>query len=127
MLGIARDKAYLNNFYKAKTMSNKATVVDKYAREKLDMTADIDIKDDNKNYFPVHTKSPLSSKFCQVLNKDEDVRLLCQACMCHHCNKFCLQNNKKDKHRSCKAGCDEDHFGRGDTPGMTLMDEAELE
>ena len=72
MLGIARDKAYLNNFYKAKPMKDKTGVVDKYAREKLDMTADIDIKDDDKNYLPVHTKSPLSSKFCQVSNKDED-------------------------------------------------------
>jgi len=34
MLGIAKNKAYLNNFYKAKSMEDKATVVDKYAREK---------------------------------------------------------------------------------------------
>jgi len=54
MLGIAKDKAYLNDFYKAKTMEDKAIVVDKYAREKLDMVADIDIKDDDRKYFPVH-------------------------------------------------------------------------
>ena len=54
MLGIAKDKAYLYDFYKAKTMGDKAAVVDKYAREKLDMTADVDIKDDDRDYFPVH-------------------------------------------------------------------------
>jgi hypothetical protein len=54
MLGIAKDKAYLNDFYKAKTMEDKAIVVDKYSREKLDMVADIDIKDDDRDYFPVH-------------------------------------------------------------------------
>ena len=49
MLGIAKHKAYLNDFYKAKTMEEKAIVVDKYAREKLDMVANIDIKDDDRN------------------------------------------------------------------------------
>ena len=108
MLGIARDKAYLNDYYKAKTMKDKTAVVGKYAREKLDMTADIDTKDDNKNYFPVHTKSPLSSKLCQVRNKDEGVRLLYQDCMCHHCNKFCLYDNKKNMTCSCKVTFDDE-------------------
>ena len=45
-------------------MRDKAEVVDKYAREKFDMTADIDIKDEDKSYFPVHMKSTLSNKFC---------------------------------------------------------------
>ncbi len=51
-------------------MNDKARVVDKYAREDLVMTVDIDIKDGNKNYFPMHTKSPLSSKFCQVWDEN---------------------------------------------------------
>jgi len=33
MLGIAKDKAYLNDFYEAKTMEDKAIAVNKYARE----------------------------------------------------------------------------------------------
>jgi hypothetical protein len=90
MLGIAKDKAYLNDFYKAKTMEDKAIVVDKYAREKLDMVADINIKDYNRNYFPVHPESPLSRKFCEVTDEAEDARLLCQDCMCHYCNRFCM-------------------------------------
>ena len=127
MLGIAKNKAYLNNFYKAKSMEDKAAVVDKYAREKLDMTADVNIKDDDRNYFPVHPQSPLSRKFCEACNKDKDVRHLCQDCMCHHCNKFCLQDNKKNKPRTCRVGFgDEEHFGRQDTPGMDLRDETQL-
>ncbi len=66
MLGIAKDKAYLNDFYKAKTMKDKAIVVDKNAREKLDMVAVIDIKDDDRNYFFIHPESPLSRKFCEL-------------------------------------------------------------
>ncbi len=39
MLGIAKDKAYLNDFYKARTMEDKGVVVNKYAREILDLVA----------------------------------------------------------------------------------------
>ena len=104
MLGITKDKAYLNDFYKAKTMEDKAIVVDKYAKEKLDMVADIDIKDDDRNYFPVHPESPLSRKFCEVTNEAEDARLLCQDCMCHFCNKYCLRDNRKNKPWTCNKG-----------------------
>ena len=79
-------------------MEDKAAVVDKYAREKLDTMADVNIKDDDRNYFPVHSQSPLSKKFYKAHNKDKDVQYLCQDCMCHHCNKFCLQDNKKNSH-----------------------------
>ena len=98
MLGIAKNKAYSKDFYKAQSLEDKATVLDKYAREKLDMKADVNIKDDDKNYFPVHTQSPLSKRFCEVWNEDEDARVLCQECMCHHCNKFCLQITRKTSH-----------------------------
>ena len=33
ILGISKDRAYLDNFYIATTMKAKASVVDKYARE----------------------------------------------------------------------------------------------
>ena len=127
MLGIAKDKAYLNDFYKVKTMEDKAIVVDKYAREKLDMVADIDIKDDDRNYFPVHPESPLSRKFCEVTDEAEDARLLCQDCMCHYCNRFCMRDNKKNKPRTCRVGFgDEAHYGQQDTPGMDLREESGL-
>ncbi len=76
MLGVAKDKAYLNNLYKAKTMEDKAIVVDKYAREKLDMVAHINIKHDNRDYFPMYPESLLSRKFCKVTDETENARLL---------------------------------------------------
>ena len=35
MLGIATNKAYFKVFYKAQSLEDKATVLDKYARENL--------------------------------------------------------------------------------------------
>ncbi len=93
-------------------MKDKARFIDKYAREKPELTSDIDIKYDDKNYFPIHTKPPLSSKFCQVCDENEDVRLLCQDCMCHHCNRLCMQDNKKNMPCTCRVGfSDEAHYG----------------
>ena len=81
MLGIAKDMAYLKDFYKAQSLEDKATALDKYAREKLDMTAYVNIKDDDKNYFPVHTQSPLSKNSVKYATKtrmfDFYVRTVC--------------------------------------------------
>ena len=127
MLGIAKDRAYLDAFYRAKTMKEKATVIDRYAKQHLDMTADVDIFDSDPKYYPKHPTSPLSVKFCEVHNEDEDLRLLCQDCMCHHCNKYCLRDNKKNKPRSCRAGFgDETNYNCKDTPGMDLVDESTI-
>ncbi len=101
MIGIAKDKAYLNNFYKAKTMEDKAKVVDKYEREKLDMVANNDMKDYDRDYFPKHPESPLSRKFCEVTDEAKDAILLCQDCTCHHCGRLCMQDNKKATHLPC--------------------------
>ena len=46
MICIARDKVYLRAFYQARTFEEKAEVLDKYAQEVLDMTADVNINDD---------------------------------------------------------------------------------
>ncbi len=54
MLGIVKDMPYFKDFYKAQTMEDKGMVVDKYARETLDLVIDVDIKDDDRNYFPIH-------------------------------------------------------------------------
>ena len=81
MLGIAKDRAYLDNFYLANTMEDKAAVVDKYAVDHLDMTGDVYIVDDDPTYFPPHPQSPLARKYCQCEDQEEDVRLLAQDCM----------------------------------------------
>ncbi len=46
IIGIAQDKAYLRAFYQASTPEEKAEVLDKYAQENLDMTADVHVDDD---------------------------------------------------------------------------------
>ncbi len=46
MICIERDKAYLQAFYQARTSEEKAEVLDKYAQEVLDMTADVNANDD---------------------------------------------------------------------------------
>jgi hypothetical protein len=48
IVAIARDMAYLQDFYHAKTVEDKAAVVNKYAREHLDMTADVKINNDKQ-------------------------------------------------------------------------------
>ncbi len=82
------------------------------AGKKVDMFANIDIKDNNRNYIPMHPESPLSRKFCEVTDEAEDARLLCQDCMCHFCNRFCMRDNKKNMPRTCRVGFgDEAHYG----------------
>jgi hypothetical protein len=48
IVAIAKDMAYLQDFYHAKTAEDKAAVVDKYAREYLDMTANVNINNDKR-------------------------------------------------------------------------------
>ena len=88
------------------------------------MTADVQIKDDDAKYYPPHPQSPLSSKFCEVTNESEDSRLLCQDCMCHFCNKYCLHNNRKNKPRTHNKGFGHEcNFMYQDTPGMPHLEQ----
>ncbi len=64
IVAIAKDMAYLQDFYHAKTVEDKAAVVDKYARERLDITADVNIKD-YKERKPEYQKSPLGKRYCE--------------------------------------------------------------
>ncbi len=93
IVAIAKDMAYLQDFYHAKTAEDKAAVVDKYTREHLDMTADVDI-DNDKQRKPEYQNSPLRKRYCKSPNQDKDVRQLAEDCMCHQCNKYCLQSAK---------------------------------
>ncbi len=84
---------YLQDFYHAKTAEDKAAVVNNYAREHLDMTADVNINDD-KERKPEYQNSPLGKRYCKSPNQEEDVRQLAEDCMCHQCNKYCLRSAK---------------------------------
>ena len=50
LLGIAKDKAYLRDFYKARTEAKKVRVMEKYANNVLGMTADVKIDETYKRF-----------------------------------------------------------------------------
>ncbi len=105
IIGIARDKAYLQEFCPASTYEEKAGVLDKYTHETLDMTADVNI-DDDRLCKPDYLNSSLEKRYCECHNQEEDARQLAEDCMCHQCNKFCLQSNKTNAPRTCRV-----HYG----------------
>jgi hypothetical protein len=120
IVAIAKDMAYLQDFYHAKTAEDKAAVVNKYAREHLDMTADVDINND-KQRKPEYQNSPLGKRCCKSPNQDEDVRQLAEYCMCHQCNKYCLQSAKTSKNgpRTCRVHLGtETKYRKQDTQGL---------
>lgn len=117
LLAIAEDQAYLADYYKAKSKCEKAEVVAEYAERVLDMTADVEVNDD-PTYRESKTESPLLTRYCECIDKDEDARCLAQACMVHHCNDFCLRSTKKTGPRECKALAGrESERDKCDTPG----------
>ncbi len=89
-VAIANDMAYLQDFFYAKTTEDKAAVVNEYAREHLDMTADVKINND-KQRRPEYQSSSLGKRYCKSPDQKEDVGQLAEDCMCHQCNKYCLQ------------------------------------
>ncbi len=100
MIGITRGEAYLRAFYQARTSEEKAEVLDKYAQENLDMTADVNVNYDPQQK-PDYKSSPLGKRYCKCNDHIEDVRRLAEDCMCHQCNNYCLQSNKTNALRTC--------------------------
>ncbi len=120
IVAIAKDMAYLQDFYQTKTAGDKAAVVDKYAREYLDMTANVNINND-KERKPEYQKSPLGKRYCESLDQEEDVRQLAEDCMCHQCNIYCLQSAKTNTNgpRTCRVHFEtETKHGKQDTQGL---------
>jgi hypothetical protein len=112
--------AYLQDFYHATTAEDKASVIDKYAREHLDMTADVNINND-KQKKPEYENSPLGKRYCETPNQEEDVRQLAEDCMCFQCNKYYLGSPKTNTNcpRTCRLHFGtETKYGKQDTPGL---------
>lgn len=129
ILAIGRDKAYLKDFYSAKSGAEKAKVIDDYARNKLNMTADLGGFNEKKEYRAFNDRpltSPLQSRYCEVTNDEQDQWDLCQDCMLHHCNDYCLKCGRTKKSpRICRVtGSTESKFGNEDTDGYQSMSEA---
>jgi hypothetical protein len=126
-VAIAKDRAYLQDFYKTKTLEEKAEVLNKYAVNHLDMTADANVID-NLDYCPNYSTSPLATRFCASCNEEKDVTQLAQDCMMHQCNRYCLKSNKIGTPRTCRSHYGtESEFGKVDTPGMELIQHAKIQ
>jgi hypothetical protein len=127
IVAIAKDRAYLQDFFKAKTLEDKAEVLNDYAIKHLDMTADANVID-NLDYHPDYSRSPLGTRFCSSCNEEKDVTQLAQDCMMHQCNRYCLKSNKIGTPRTCRSHYGtESEFGKVDTPGMVLIQNAKLQ
>ncbi len=68
VVAIAKDRAYLHDFYKAPPLEGKAKVLNDYATKHLDMTADAKVSD-NLDYRPNYSSSPLARSFVHVMTK----------------------------------------------------------
>ncbi len=48
--------------------------------------------------------------------------------MMHQCNRYCLKSTKPSTPRTCRSHCGtESEFGKVDTPGMDLIQNAEIQ
>ena len=129
LLGIARNKAYLNDFYKAKSEKDKVQVLQEYAEDYLGLTADVAI-DSSHSRFSSEDKassntntSPLGARFCECSDRTIDHIHLSQDAMQHSCNEYCLGSVDKAgvKLRTCRFGFGtEVTSNKGDTQGKDI-------
>ena len=111
LLGIAKEKGYLNDFYRARTEVEKIRILEKYAYETLDMTANVAFDSDHQRLSDVKehavtTLSPLGIRYVDCQNPERDVTLLAQDAMNHDCNRYCLGDTgtKSTKLCDCRFG-----------------------
>ncbi len=75
IVAIAKNKAYLQEFYNASLLHQKAEALNNYAIDHLDMTADVKVNN-NQDYRPDYLTSPLTRRCSECSDKEEDVRQL---------------------------------------------------
>ncbi len=136
ILGIAKNKAYLSDFYKAKSEADKIRVMQDYAEEHLGMTANMELDESHEKFNSNiqaesnTTASPLGSHFSQCTDIDKDHQWLVQDSMNHDCNKYCLGDEDIEgiKLRTCRFGFGtESTSNMGDTTGKPNTSEATIE
>jgi hypothetical protein len=121
IVAIGKNKAYLQEFYNASSLQQKAEVLNNYAINHLDMTADVKVND-NQDYQPDYLTSPLTRRYSECTDEEEDVQQLAQDCMCHECNRYCLKLTKASTPQICRSHYGtETEFGTLDTTGMELI------
>ena len=132
ILGIAKNKAYLHEFYHAESEDEKVRVLESYATNVLGMTADIEFDPTRDKYRKNGNTndSPLGTHFSWCSDPKQDHIHLAQDSMMHKCNDYCLgeTNTKKPIQRNCRMG-----FGteatpnEGDTTGKDMITKAQIE
>jgi hypothetical protein len=73
VVAIAKNKAYLQEFYNASLLHQKAEVLNNYAIDHLDMTADEKVND-NQDYQPDYLTSPVTRRYSECSDEEEDVQ-----------------------------------------------------
>ena len=136
ILGIAKNKAYLNDFYRAKTEKKKIEVLQSYAEDYLGMTANVQL-DETHTRFHLQDRqktrtdmSPLGIRYAECKDSDIDHAHLVQDSMLHECTEYCLGNvdEKGIKLRTCRLGYgSEVTSNKGDTPGKDRRTQATIE
>lgn len=123
ILGIGKDKSYLMDFHNAKSEEEKVGVIDQYANKVLKMTADVDVQNDFVSDESRDSMSSLRRRFSETYNSEEDVTMLCQECMVHKCNCYCLRETTKMDPRECRFDFGvETSYGECDTEGRPHRD-----
>lgn len=123
LLGIGRNKSYLYDFYRARSEQEKARVLEEYALNVLDMTADVEVNENHKSDTSSDSISPLKTRYSDCVDRREDVRMLCQECMVHHCDNYCLGDSPKCEPRSCRFEYGvESEYGKCDTCGRSRIE-----
>ncbi len=97
-------------------------------------------EDDNLTALVVHKPSPKrlficlsqteeqTRRYCECCDEEKDVTQLAQDCMMHQCNRYCLKSTKVGTPRTCRSNYGtESEFGKVDTPGMNLIQNAEIQ
>ncbi len=127
VVAIAKDRAYLQDFFKASTLEEKAKVLNNYATKHLGTTADAKVSN-NLDYCPNYSTLPLAKRYPECSDKEEDVRQLAQDCMLHECNRYCLKSTKAGTPRTCRSHYGtKSEFGKLNTPEMDLIQKAQIQ
>ncbi len=77
IVAIAKNKAYLQEFYNASSLHQKAEVLNNYAINHLDMMADVKVNDD-QDYRQDYLTLPLTRRYSECTDEEIDVRQLAQ-------------------------------------------------